>query len=92
MEENKNNEVQPTETSQPVSELELLRAVNDELQRKYESEKKNCLRYYRQVNVLKGALKKLTEYGKVTEAEAQQAIIEGASLKTIDDLLYALSD
>ena len=92
MEENKNNEVQPTETSQPVSELELLRAVNEELQRKYESEKKNCLRYYRQVNVLKGALKKLTEYGKVTEAEAQQAIIEGASLKTLDDLLYALSD
>jgi hypothetical protein len=42
--------------------------------------------------VLKGAIKKLTEYGKVTEAEAQQAIIEGASLKTIDDLLYALSD
>ena len=92
MDENKNNEVQGTETNQPVSETELLRAVNEELQKKYETERKNSLRYYRQVNVLKGAIKKLTEYGKVTAAEAQQAIIEGASLKTIDDLLYALSD
>lgn len=92
MEENKNNEVQGTETNQPVSETELLRAVNEELQKKYDAERKTCLRYYRQVNVLKGAIKKLTEYGKVTAAEAQQAIIEGASLKTIDDLLYALSD
>ena len=92
MEENKNNEVQGTETNQPVSETELLRAVNEELQKKYETERKNCLRYYRQVNVLKEAIKKLTEYGKVTAAEAQQAIIEGASIKTIDDLLYALSD
>ena len=92
MEENKNNEVQGTETSQPVSETELLRAVNEELQKKYDTERKTCLRYYRQVNVLKEAIKKLTEYGKVTPAEAQQAIIEGASLKTIDDLLYALSD
>ena len=92
MEENKNNEVQGTETNQPVSETALLRAVNEELQKKYETERKNCLRYYRQVNVLKEAIKKLTEYGKVTAAEAQQAIIEGASIKTIDDLLYALSD
>ena len=71
---------------------ERLMAENADLLKKYESEKKSCLRYYRQMNMLKQAITKLTEEGKVTEEDVVKAVLTGQNLMSLDDLLYTLAD
>lgn len=101
MEEKKINEVQVAEqtTSQEnvneqvneMTELEILKGENERLQKQYESEKKSCLRYYRQMNMLKQAITKLTEEGKVTEEDVVKAVLAGQNLMSLDDLLFTLA-
>ena len=58
------NEAQVEQTtSQVESELDVilndnnaLKEANEQLLKKYESEKKSCMRYYRQRNILKRAI------------------------------------
>ena len=103
MEEKKINEAQVAEqtTSQDenkneqvneMTELEILKGENEKLQKQYESEKKSCLRYYRQTNMLKQAIAKLTEEGKITEDDVVKAVLVGQNLMGIDDLLFTLAD
>ena len=102
MEEKKINEAQAAEqtTSQEnvneqvneMTELEILKGENERLQKQYESEKKSCLRYYRQMNMLKQAITKLTEEGKITEDDVVKAVLVGQNLMSLDDLLYTLAD
>ena len=102
MEEKKINEAQVAEktTSQEnvneqvneMTELEILKGENERLQKQYESEKKSCLRYYRQMNMLKQAITKLTEEGKVTEEDVVKAVLAGQNLMSLDDLLFTLAD
>lgn len=101
MEEKNLNEVQAAEqtTSQDenkqvneMTELETIKAVNEKLLKQYESEKKSCLRYYRQMNMLKQAITKLTEEGKVTEEDVVKAVLAGQNLMSLDDLLFTLAD
>ena len=96
MEEKKINEAQAAEqtTSQEnvneqvneMTELEILKGENELLQKQYESEKKSCLRYYRQMNMLKQAITKLTEEGKVTEEDVVKAVLAGQNLISLEDL------
>ena len=102
MEEKKINEAQAAEqtTSQEnvneqvneMTELEILKGENERLQKQYESEKKSCLRYYRQMNMLKQAITKLTEEGKITEDDVVKAVLVGQNLMSLDDLLFSLVD
>ena len=101
MEEKKMNEAQVAEqtTSQVESELDViinenkaLKEANEQLQKKYESEKKSSLRYYRQMNMLKQAITKLTEEGKITEDDVVKAVLVGQNLMSLEDLLFTLSD
>ena len=102
MEEKKINEAQVAEqtTSQEnvneqvneMTELEILKGENELLQKQYESEKKSCLRYYRQMNMLKQAITKLTEEGKITEEDVVKAVLAGQNLMSLDDLLFTLAD
>jgi len=101
MEEKKMNEAQVAEqtTSQVESELDViinenkaLKEANEQLQKKYESEKKSCLRYYRQMNMLKQAIEKLTEEGKITEDDVVKAVLVGQNLISLEDLLFTLAD
>ena len=101
MEEKKMNEAQVAEqtTSQVESELDViinenkaLKEANEQLQKKYESEKKSCLRYYRQMNMLKQAITKLTEEGKITEDDVVKAVLVGQNLMSLEDLLFTLAD
>ena len=103
MEEKKINEAQVAEqtTSQDenkneqvneMTELEILKGENEKLQKQYESEKKSCLRYYRQMNMLKQAITKLTEEGKITEDDVVKAVLVGQNLMSVDDLLFTLAD
>lgn len=102
MEEKKINEAQAAEqtTSQEnvneqvneMTELEILKGENDRLQKQYESEKKSCLRYYRQMNMLKQAITKLTEEGKITEEDVVKAVLAGQDLMSLEDLLFTLAD
>ena len=102
MEEKKINEAQVAEqtTSQEnvneqvneMTELEILKGENERLQKQYESEKKSCLRYYRQMNMLKQAITKLTEEGKITEEDVVKAVLAGQNLMSLDDLLFTLAD
>ena len=102
MEEKKINEAQAAEqtTSQEnvneqvneMTELEILKSENERLQKQYESEKKSCLRYYRQMNMLKQAIEKLTEEGKITEEDVVKAVLAGQNLMSLDDLLFSLVD
>ena len=102
MEEKKINEAQAAEqtTSQEnvneqvneMTELEILKGENERLQKQYESEKKSCLRYYRQMNMLKQAIEKLTEEGKITEEDVVKAVLVGQNLMSLDDLLFSLVD
>lgn len=66
--------------------------ANSELLKKYESEKKSCLRYYRQMNMLKQAITKLTEEGKITEDDVVKAVLVGQNLMSLEDLLFTLAD
>lgn len=102
MEEKNLNEAQVAEqtTSQEnvneqvneMTELEILKGENERLQKQYESEKKSCLRYYRQMNMLKQAITKLTEEGKVTEEDVVKAVLAGQNLMSLEDLLFTLAD
>ena len=105
MEEKKITEAQVAEqtTSQEninkvESELDViinettLKSENERLQKQYESEKKTCLRYYRQMNMLKTAINKLIEDGKIAEDDVTKAILVGQSLTSIEDLLFTLAD
>lgn len=102
MEEKNLNEAQVAEqtTSQEnvneqvneMTELEILKGENERLQKQYESEKKSCLRYYRQMNMLKQAITKLTEEGKITEEDVVKAVLAGQNLMSLDDLLFTLAD
>ncbi len=102
MEEKKINEAQVAEqtTSQEnvneqvneMTEFEILKGENELLQKQYESEKKSCLRYYRQMNMLKQAITKLTEEGKITEEDVVKAVLAGQNLMSLDDLLFTLAD
>lgn len=102
MEEKKINEAQVAEqtTSQEnvneqvneMTELEIFKGENERLQKQYESEKKSCLRYYRQMNMLKQAITKLTEEGKITEEDVVKAVLAGQNLMSLDDLLFTLAD
>ena len=102
MEEKNLNEAQVAEqtTSQEnvneqvneMTELEILKGENELLQKQYESEKKSCLRYYRQMNMLKQAITKLTEEGKITEEDVVKAVLAGQNLMSLDDLLFTLAD
>ncbi len=102
MEEKNLNEAQVAEqtTSQEnvneqvneMTELEILKGENELLQKQYESEKKSCLRYYRQMNMLKQAITKLTEEGKVTEEDVVKAVLAGQNLMSLEDLLFTLAD
>jgi len=101
MEEKNLNEAQVAEqtTSQVESELDViinenkaLKEANSELLKKYESEKKSCLRYYRQMNMLKQAITKLTEEGKITEDDVVKAVLVGQNLMSLEDLLFTLAD
>ena len=101
MEEKKMNEAQVAEqtTSQVESELDViinenkaLKEANEQLQKKYESEKKSTLRYYRQMNMLKQAITKLTEEGKITEDDVVKAVLVGQNLMSLEDLLFTLAD
>lgn len=102
MEEKNLNEAQVAEqtTSQEnvneqvneMTELEILKGDNERLQKQYESEKKSCLRYYRQMNMLKQAITKLTEEGKITEEDVVKAVLAGQNLMSLDDLLFTLAD
>ncbi len=102
MEEKKINEAQAAEqtTSQEnvneqvneMTELEILKGENERLQKQYESEKKSCHRYYRQMDMLKQAIEKLTEEGKITEEDVVKAVLAGQNLMSLDDLLFSLVD
>lgn len=102
MEEKKINEAQAAEqtTSQEnvneqvneMTELEILKAENAELLKKYESEKKSCLRYYRQMTMLKQAIENLIEGKKITEGDVVNAVLVGQNLMSLDDLLFTLAD
>ena len=102
MEEKNLNEAQVAEqtTSQEnvneqvneMTELEILKGENERLQKQYESEKKSCLRYYRQMNMLKQAIEKLTEEGKITEEDVVKAVLAGQNLMSLEDLLFTLAD
>ena len=100
MEEKKMNEAQVEQTAPQVeSELDIilnenkaLKEANEQLQKKYESEKKSCLRYYRQMNMLKQAITKLTEEGKITEDDVVKAVLVGQNLMSLEDLLFTLAD
>ena len=102
MEEKNLNEAQVAEqtTSQEnvneqvneMTEFEILKGENELLQKQYESEKKSCLRYYRQMNMLKQAITKLTEEGKITEEDVVKAVLAGQNLMSLDDLLFTLAD
>ena len=102
MEEKKINEAQAAEqtTSQEnvneqvneMTELEILKGENERLQKQYESEKKSCLRYYRQMNMLKQAIEKLTEEGRITEEDVVKAVLAGQNLMSLEDLLFTLAD
>lgn len=101
MEEKKMNEAQVAEqtTSQVESELDViinenkaLKEANEQLQKKYESEKKSSLRYYRQMNMLKQAITKLTEDKKISEDDVVKAVLVGQNLMSLDDLLFTLAD
>jgi len=74
------------------AECETLKAENAELLKKYESEKKMCLRYYRMMGMLKKGLDSLIESEKITMDDVTKAVIQGQGVDNIDDLLYALSD
>ena len=101
MEEKKMNEAQVAEqtTSQVESELDViinenkaLKEANEQLQKKYESEKKSCLRYYRQMNMLKQAIEKLTKDKKISEDDVVKAVLVGQNLMSLEDLLFTLAD
>ena len=101
MEEKKMNEAQVAEqtTSQVESELDViinenkaLKEANEQLQKKYESEKKSSLRYYRQMNMLKQAITKLTEDKKISEDDVVKAVLVGQNLMSLEDLLFTLAD
>ena len=101
MEEKKMNEAQVAEqtTSQVESELDViinenkaLKEANEQLQKKYESEKKSTLRYYRQMNMLKQAITKLTEDKKISEDDVVKAVLVGQNLMSLEDLLFTLAD
>jgi len=65
---------------------------NTELLNKYESEKKSCLRYYRQMTMLKQAIENLIEGKKITEGDVVNAVLVGQNLMSLDDLLFTLAD
>ena len=101
MEEKKMNEAQVAEqtTSQVESELDViinenkaLKEANEQLQKKYESEKKSCMRYYRQMTMLKQAITQLIGEQRITEEEVVKAVLTGQSVITLEDLLFTLSD
>ncbi len=75
-----------------INENTTLKSENERLQKQYESEKKTCLRYYRQMNMLKTAINKLIEDGKIAEDDVTKAILVGQSLTSIEDLLFTLAD
>lgn len=96
MEEIKNNEAQ---TPQVESELDVilnenkaLKAANEKLAKDFESEKKACMRYYRQMNMLKQAVTQLVGEGKLQEEDVVKAVLTGNSVITLDDLLLTLSN
>lgn len=100
MEEKKMNEAQVEQTtSQVESELDIilnenkaLKEANERLQKKYESEKKSCMRYYRQMTMLKQAITQLIGEQRITEEEVVKAVLTGQSVITLEDLLFTLSD
>lgn len=100
MEEIKNNEAQVEQTAPQVeSELDIilnenkaLKEANEQLQKKYESEKKSCMRYYRQMTMLKQAITQLIGEQRITEEEVVKAVLTGQSVITLEDLLFTLSD
>ena len=101
MEEKKMNEAQVAEqtTSQVESELDVilnenkaLMAANEKLAKDFESEKKACMRYYRQMNMLKQAVTQLVGEGKLQEEDVVKAVLTGNSVITLDDLLLTLSN
>ena len=100
MEEKKMNEAQVEQTAPQVeSELDIilnenkaLKEANEQLQKKYESEKKSCMRYYRQMNMLKQAITQLIGEQRITEEEVVKAVLTGQSVITLEDLLFTLSD
>jgi len=100
MEERKINEAQVEQTAPQVeSELDIilnenkaLKEANEQLQKKYESEKKSCMRYYRQMTMLKQAITQLIGEQRITEDEVVKAVLTGQSVITLEDLLFTLSD
>jgi hypothetical protein len=107
MEEKKMNEAQVEQTAPQVeSELDIILNENkalkeaneqlqkkyEQLQKKYESEKKSCMRYYRQMTMLKQAITQLIGEQRITEEEAVKAVLTGQSVITLEDLLFTLSD
>ena len=100
MEEKKMNEAQVEQTAPQVeSELDIilnenkaLKEANEQLQKKYESEKKSCMRYYRQMTMLKQAITQLIGEQRITEDEVVKAVLTGQSVITLEDLLFTLSD
>jgi len=100
MEERKINEAQVEQTAPQVeSELDIilnenkaLKEANEQLQKKYESEKKSCMRYYRQMTMLKQAITQLVGEQRITEEEVVKAVLTGQSVITLEDLLFTLSD
>lgn len=100
MEEKKMNEAQVEQTAPQVeSELDIilnenkaLKEANEQLQKKYESEKKSCMRYYRQMTMLKQAITQLIGEQRITEEEVVKAVLTGQSVITLEDLLFTLSD
>ena len=99
--ENKKMEVQVNETvemneNKTIEEMAQyytdLKGENERLQKQYESEKKSCLRYYRQMTMLKQAITKLTEEGKITEEDVVKAVLAGQNLMSLEDLLFTLAD
>jgi hypothetical protein len=69
-----------------------LKEANEQLQKKYESEKKSCMRYYRQMTMLKQAITQLIGEQRITEEEVVKAVLTGQSVITLEDLLLTLSD
>ena len=100
MEEKKMNEAQVEQTAPQVeSELDIilnenkaLKEANEQLQKKYESEKKSCMRYYRQMTMLKQAITQLIGEQRITEEEVVKAVLTGQSVMSLEDLLFTLSD
>lgn len=96
MEEIKNNEAQAPQVESELdvilNENKALKAANEKLAKDFENEKKSCMRYYRQMIMLKQAVTQLVGEGKLQEEDVVKAVLTGNSVITLDDLLMTLSN